>query len=195
MVSEGESSKGECLLNVLLVFCNRNSAHRFATGTQHTDFCFTICWKFCADYYALYVHPLFQSWLSKSVGEELMAATHTAIHDEGDGVILCWIWLNSHLQGIIVEYFYCRYLYLIHIFVLHLFLLVEGEVLLMFAILFSMVDLFPLALGMHTLWWQSMVKKNSFYCCTLYMFIVGRDCKLLSQLKLEDKKVKLYVNQ
>lgn len=50
-----------------------------------------------------------------------------------------------------MEYFYCRYLYLIDIFVLHLFLLVEGEVLLMFAILFSMVDLFPLALGMHTL--------------------------------------------
>jgi len=38
-------------------------------------------------------------------------------------------------------------------------------------------------------------KKFILLLCILYMFIVGRDCKLLSQLKLEDKKVKLYVNQ
>jgi uncharacterized membrane protein YeiB len=35
-----------------------------------------------------------------------------------------------------VEYFYWRYLYLIDMFVVHLFLLVEGDILLMFAILF-----------------------------------------------------------
>jgi hypothetical protein len=51
---------------LLCLSCSsQHVASRNATGTQHTDFCFTICWKFCADYYALYVHPLFQSWLSQ----------------------------------------------------------------------------------------------------------------------------------
>jgi hypothetical protein len=66
----------------------------------------------------------------------------------------------------------------------------------MFAILFSMVDLFhwPWACTHYdgSLW---LKKKFILLLCILSIFIVRKDCRLLSQLKLEDKKVKLYVNQ